>query len=296
MAGGEDNMERWYLLTTEHLEEGLWFRDNEDFKVGMNHVAIEASRHDDVIVLAFILMSNHVHFVLGGEKEEVTLFVEDFKSRYSQYLNKKYGVKEFLRRNDIDVQDLYEDEALERAIAYVQMNCVAANICIHPSQYQWGTGNVFFNATTRHGKLLAQYSGRARKRLMHSEDDSCPLGWRIGEEGYVLPEDYVHVSAVENIYRKPGRMNYFLNSSSKAKRRIENAEDKLPSFRDQIILAALPDLCRSLFKKDSYKELSSLEQAEFMRQIRFRFSADINQVARVCGLTYSEAARKIDCV
>ena len=31
------------FCTTEHLEDGLWFRDEEDFKVGMNHVAIESS-------------------------------------------------------------------------------------------------------------------------------------------------------------------------------------------------------------------------------------------------------------
>jgi hypothetical protein len=98
---------------------------------------------------------------------------------------------------------------------------------------------------------------------------------------------------VEALYRSPKRMNYFLVTSSKARKRIESGE-RLPAFRDQTILAALPDLCRSLFGKDAFLSLSLEEKAEFMRQLRFRFSADINQIARMCGLTYAEAARLID--
>ena len=79
----------------------------------------------------------------------------------------------------------------------------------------------------------------------------------------------------------------------KARRRLE-AEENLPAFRDQIILSALPDLSRSLFQKESFSELSVKEKAEFMRQIRFRFSADVNQIARVCGVSYADAAKMMD--
>lgn len=68
-------MRKIYLLTTEHLEEGLWFRDEEDFKTAMNYIAIEAVRHPEVVVLAFILMSNHVHFILNGKHKDVESFI-----------------------------------------------------------------------------------------------------------------------------------------------------------------------------------------------------------------------------
>lgn len=35
---------------------------------------------------------------------------------------------------------------------------------------------------------------------------------------------------------------------------------------------------------------------EFVRQLRFRFSAHVNQIARVCGLTYEQAAQLMDSV
>ena len=57
-------MEKVYLLSTGHLEKNLWFRNDEDFVAGMNHVAIQAAQNLKVRVLSFVLMSNHVHFVL----------------------------------------------------------------------------------------------------------------------------------------------------------------------------------------------------------------------------------------
>ena len=52
-------MRKIWLITTDHLEEELWFRDEEDFSVGMNFVAIQTVCCPEVVVLAFILMSNH---------------------------------------------------------------------------------------------------------------------------------------------------------------------------------------------------------------------------------------------
>jgi len=306
-------MKKIWLVTTDHLEEDLWFRDEEDFKVGMNFVAIQAACCPDVVVLAFILMSNHVHFVLRGTRQEVENFIRQFKHRYSIYYNARWGIKKFLRLNGVDIKEIpYYKEAPERAVAYVQMNSVAANICGHPSQYPYGTGNCFFNPASIScqasglasaaflnggalpvGTRLGDLSARARERLLHTNCETLPPDWRLGPDGFILPQEYVDVQSVEARFGSPKRMNFFLATSSKARKRLES-EEHLPAFRDQIILAALPDLCRSLFGKESFADLSSGEQTEFLRQIRFRFSADVNQIARVCGLSYAEAARKIE--
>ena len=78
-------MKDYYLLTTEHLEDCLWFREDSDFKVAMNYVAIQAACCPDVDVLAFILMSNHVHFVLNGSNNDIMEFITQFKHREITY-------------------------------------------------------------------------------------------------------------------------------------------------------------------------------------------------------------------
>lgn len=289
-------MRNFYLITTEHLEEALWFRDEEDFIVGMNHVAIEAYRHKSIAILFFILMSNHVHFIIFGEREEVEAFINDFKCRYSHYFTLKYGINNLLLENEIDIQVIdLNDEGLEWAGAYVIMNCVAANICSHPSQYKWGSGNIIFNPSLPTGRPLADFSKRELRRMLHSKTDFLPKMWKIGGDGFILPQNYINISELERLYRKVSRLNFFLNNSSKAKKRL-NADEKYPAFKDQVVLSALPDLLRSLFGKMAFSELQVAEKVECLRQIRFRFSSDITQAARVCGISYEEAAKLIDGV
>ncbi|MBQ2531157.1 MAG: transposase, partial [Bacteroidales bacterium] len=108
------------------MTKKIWFRDEEDFKMGMNLVAVLAVALD-VDVLSFILMSNHVHFVLCCSKAKAHQFIKEFKKRHSQYMNKKYGVKELLRRVHVQVDPVSgADESLEWVIAYTNMNSVAA--------------------------------------------------------------------------------------------------------------------------------------------------------------------------
>lgn len=284
-------MKRFFLISTDHLADRLWFRDEEDFRVAMNYVAIAAFL-SGVLVLAFILMSNHVHFVVNGSRERIRLFITKFKQLYAAYYQKKYGVSELLRRNGVDFREvLEEDESLNRAIAYVMMNSVAANICLEPSGYPWGTGNILFNSNPLPGARLGDLSGRAQIRLLKS-NVKLPPDYKVAPGGYILPESYVPVAGIERLFRTPSRLGFFLRTSSKARARLEGPA--VPSFRDQVILSACEDLVKSYFRAHGVGDLSSDQKAELLRQLQRRFSADLNQLSRVSGIPYEEAARIMD--
>lgn len=155
-----------------------------------------------------------------------------------------------------------------------------------------GTGTAFFNARKILGKAPSAYSRRSRNKLLHT-NEAVPDSFRINDQGYIEPASYVVVRFVEQLYRTPARFSYFLNNSSKAKARFQGAA--LPAFRDQNILAAIPDLCNTLFRKRSFQELNQDEKkGEALRQLRFRFSADIAQLSRIVELSYEETARLLD--
>lgn len=283
----------YWLVTTDHLKEGLWFRDDDDYKLGMNYVAV-LSFLLGVTVLSYVLMSNHVHFVLYCTEEEAKKFIDTFKRACARYLSRKYGLKEPLRRNGVDIQRISpDDESFHWAVAYVEMNPVAANICLHPSAYPWGTGRTFFQVTPPKSVKMGTLSVNAARRLLHSKQ-VLPSDWLVGEDGYVLPESYVPVELVESLFRTPKRMNFFLQNSSKAKRRGEFQGNDLPSFRDQVLYEALPDLCRSLFSKNNVSELNEEQRQELVRQLRRRFSADIHQIVRITSFPMKEVARYLD--
>ena len=286
-------MEFWFV-TTDHLTKKIWFRDNEDFKMGMNLVAVLAVALN-VEVLSFILMSNHVHFVLCCSKEKAHQFIEEFKKRHSQYMSKKYGIKELLRRVGVKIDPVSgTDESLEWVIAYTNMNSVAAGICLAPTGYPWGTGDTFFWTKPAKGRRIGSFSDRARVALLHSTQP-MPPHLLVGDDGYILPDSYVDVEMVQTLFRTPKRMNYFLVNSSKAKRRLAS-KDTAPNFRDQVVIPAIGDLCQSLFQKSSLQALTLDEQVELLKQLRYRFSSNANQLARVTGIPYQKVVELLDKV
>ena len=281
----------FWLVTTDHLTDKIWFKDDEDFKKGMNIVAVLAATMN-VKVISFILMSNHVHFVLWCDRELADEFISRFKKLYSQYYSKKYGPCGFLRDNGVDIKPLViGDESFEKGVAYVLMNSVAAKICLHPTQYPWGTGNTFFNIQPITGRKIGDLTGRARARLLESKIQ-VPDDYFVDERGFINPASYVPVEFVENVFRSPKRMDWFLKNSSKAKRLNESKE--APSFSDQLLVAAIHDLSVSLFRKNGIEELNESQCAELFRQIRFRLSADPAQIARVSGQSYEKVCELLD--
>ena len=284
----------FYFITTEHLEDRLWFKDDEDYKVGMNYVAV-VSYKCGVKIVVFILMSNHVHFlIICQSRKDAEYFINEYKTKYSKYYRNKYGEGELLRRNGIDIQEIeLEGETLERIIAYFLMNSVAANICLSATDYPWGTGGTFFSLKTPRGNKVGDMSVRERIRKLHSTTE-LPSDWILLDEGYIDPASYVYVDYVERLFRTPKRMNYFLLNSSKAKKTLAANEHSVPSFRDQLIVASIPDLCRSLFGTVSLGELTEEQLTELVKQIKRCFYSDVNQIARVTGRPYSEVARMLD--
>ena len=66
-----------------------------------------------------------------------------------------------LADNKVDISEVaWTNDNLENALAYTQMNCVAANICLSPEAYPWGSGNSFFNVNVKHGHRLGDMTRR----------------------------------------------------------------------------------------------------------------------------------------
>ena len=279
-----------YLITTDHMETKVWFREEADYVAGMNYVAV-AVGSTRVMIVAFILMSNHVHFLIVGTYQDALRFICLFKQIYGTYYCKKYGVSRFFRGNAVDIREIpFLGETPEKAIAYVQMNSVAARICLEASGYRWGSGTCFFNDVHMPGRALGDMSVRKQRRLLKSHT-VLPKSWKVCEYGYVLPESYVSIDYVEQLYGTPSRMRYFLLNSSKARM---SAERNLPAFQDTVVQAAAKDLCTSMFHKNSISALSEEEKTELIKQLSRRFSTEIHQLCRTTGISYTDISNMLE--
>ena len=285
-------MRKFYFLSSSHLEDKLLFQDDEDYKAGMNYVAIAALRAG-VEVLVFVLMSNHVHFILWARDADARIFSEIFKRLYSGYYRKKYGIDHLLRRNNVDYREVpVRDEKLMRAIAYVIMNPVAANICLSPTTYRWGCGASFFSSRPLKGKSLSSMSVREKMRFLHSKQ-APDVGWILCDEGYILPESFIRKDFVESLFGTAKRLNFFLINSAKAKKATDTWEHIQPSFQDQTLIYVMRDIYSSVFRKSRWEELSISEKERLVYEMRRRLGPDPVQLSRVLGVRPDELSEII---
>ena len=85
-------MKPCFQITSSKLVSELLFRDEEDYIFGMNSLALILLSFPTVTVYAFVLMSNHIHLVLGGRKEDCEAYYDAVMHRLSLMLRRKYGL------------------------------------------------------------------------------------------------------------------------------------------------------------------------------------------------------------
>ena len=65
-----------------------------------------------------------------------------------------------------------------------------------------------------------------------------------------------------------------------------------------VLVAGMPvfivDYVENLFRTPSFEEINDEQKKEVLRQLRYRFSSNVFQLARVVGLSYEAAARLMD--
>jgi putative transposase len=130
------------------------------------HLLTHYARRYDLELLAYTLMTNHVHhLVVPHEKDSLRWTFQVTHKRYSEYVNARHQWTGHLwqaRFFSSPVDESYFWDALR----YIYRNPVEAKLVLHPSEYQWssaaahcGTGEDPHIVTTgRHGVRIANKS------------------------------------------------------------------------------------------------------------------------------------------
>ena len=97
----------WHFYTSGDSVEAM-YRDEEDFIAGMNRILPVAEGYE-VLILAFVLMDTHVHFVVYGEFDVCNRFIHEYVRRTSMCLSSKYPERKSLNGIRISHQVIADD-------------------------------------------------------------------------------------------------------------------------------------------------------------------------------------------
>ena len=173
------------------------FEGEEDYALycrWMNQYA-EKYRLD---VLAYCLMSNHVHFVVVPHNEESPARVFNaLHMRYAQYINRRHKSRGHLWQGRF-FSCFMDTEYLYRAIRYVERNPVRAGVVEKAWEHRWSSASVHTGKGTTRDQIVVNASDfamdkRQWKEYLHAEDQQMinvlrlktQRGLVIGNQGFV---------------------------------------------------------------------------------------------------------------
>ena len=105
-----------------------------------------------VSVHAYVLMTNHVHFLATPDNETaISNTMKVAGSRYAQYINKKYRRTGTLWEGRHRASLVQSERYLLTCMRYIELNPVRAQMVARPEEYRWSSYGV--NAWSDHSRL-----------------------------------------------------------------------------------------------------------------------------------------------
>ena len=283
----------YYHICSDGNRVDVLFRNETDFIAAMNRIAVCSLRFK-IVILAFVLMHNHFHFVIQADsEEEARLFINEFKRLTGQYLAHQYGQRSSLVRLPVKIISVPDEAYLKTLIAYVVKNPTQARLSMFFT-YPWGTGSLFFcesNDPLRGTPAGKNPGGRFIREICRTHE-SIPAHWRISGD-LILPENYVAVNQVEKLFKSTRSYMYFLSLNKDGELEREFGEWNEINLSDTELRAERSRMTREMFGTSSLREISAPDRLKIARQMRRKFLCSKKQIARIVHLPYETILQKL---
>lgn len=260
------------------------FQDESDFIAGINRIGICYLR-TNVKVISYVLMDNHVHFVLRGTMPECKEFITLYKQLTGTWIRVKYGLNDFLRLLPTNILLLETEERLLNTIAYIDRNPVIAGYRYLTTEYMWGSARYVFKDSREDldSKPLSALSRRCQRTLLGTRIP-LPADWRIDNKGMLCPDCYIDISVIESYFKTPVRYSYFV-----AKKLEGIVEQEFESSQKIFIPdIELREIVRKIilqeYGKSSVTELDVDARLSIARRLRYRYASTLKQISRMVHL------------
>lgn len=187
----------WHLCT-QGKDTPLIFKAKEDFEFAMNVVCQAKHEFEDIDIITFELMGNHLHLLLSGEEGVIELLFNHIKKRLALGLRDSFpqGLPRTFSPGLFPVTTL---KSARNAIAYINRNGYVADQNHTPFSYPWGAGRFYFN----HFPITAKLSDvkyRDSRKMFRGRKPTLPEDYTI-IDGYVSPTSYCRICLGESLFR-----------------------------------------------------------------------------------------------
>ena len=120
-------------------------------------------------LIAYALMTNHVHLVLQDHRGQLSQFMQVLNVRYTRYFNDRYDRVGQLYQGRFHASHVDRNEYLLEVTRYVHLNPVRAGLAERPEDYPWSSYRVYIDAESNSHRIQTELvcSLMSRDRFEH---------------------------------------------------------------------------------------------------------------------------------
>ena len=239
-------------------------------------------------ILAFVLMDNHVHFILYGEEQECILFRDKFIHRYRIWFSNAYPGRR-CEMLDFDIKLIDGERYLLNSITYVLRNGIAAGYAYSADDYLWSSGGIYFRLPQRMEALVSSWKTiseipSTEYRRMFNTRDKFPADWRDTPEGFIWPGNYLDYRLVESLFKSSNAFTFFMGQLK------EREINESLGINDRV---SLPDLelrekavnkSYKLYSETNLRNLDVRQRIAIGKELRREYRCSVKQIARIIHL------------
>ena len=114
------------------------FEEDED-RIRFLNTVIRCKEVSGFKLHAFVLMSNHIHFLIEPDEEPLAVIFKRIGTSYAVWYNRKYQRAGHLFQNRFRSENVETDQSYLTVLRYILQNPVKAGMAGSPGEYRWSS-------------------------------------------------------------------------------------------------------------------------------------------------------------
>ena len=278
----------YFHICTDGRKLSWMFQDDDDFIAGINRIGL-CYLKTGVIIMAYVLMDNHVHFVLYGTMLQCKQFINTYKRLTGIWILNKYGIRDYLRLLPTEIIRIESEESLLNTIAYLDRNPLMAGYKYMHGEYPWGSSRYMFKdifaltSSKEAFKSISTLTRRKQRELLNSKV-LFPGEWLINDSGMIHPLSFLNISKLEACFKSPMRYSYFLAKKIEGIVEQELEHSQKLFIPDRELRPVVNEIVRSNFGNKNLQQLDVNERLVIAKKLRHDYASTIKQISRMIHL------------
>lgn len=277
---GEIRVDNCYHIFSSGTKDDTWFKDKDTPKDIVNALAVSYARSADARILAYCIMSNHIHLTLHGDLPACTSLMKTFIMQMKRILPEK--LISGIETSCSEIKDL---EYLLTCIAYGDRNPLKGGITILPCYYEWSSAGLLFRADDpSHDtayRPIGSFMKREQRKLFHTHD-ILPQEWLVGPDQRIWNGNFVEYKTTQKLFNNsPARYLYYLARNSGELMLRRSGRSQGLTMNDVELKGKMLEVSMTFFKKDRITDLSLPERLKVAREMRRKWAVSFKQLGRL---------------